>query len=153
MTQSAHVFIFNPLLVALGAVCCNIVIHALFIAVIVRELRRDLQLGRLGPRYWANLAFVAGATVLVFAAHLAEIAVWALILLVCGEFSNFAAAFYHSASSYTTLGDGLIISAKWRLMDPLEAADGMVMFGVSTAVVFAVVQLLIQTRLGLVDHQ
>jgi hypothetical protein len=37
-------------------------------------------------------------------------------------------------------------------MDPLEAANGMVMFGVSTAVVFAVVQRLIQTRLGPIDH-
>jgi hypothetical protein len=152
MTHSGYVFILNPLLVALGAVCCNIVIHALFIGVIVRELRRDLLSGRLGPRYSANLTFVAVATLMVFAAHLVEIAVWALAFLGCGQFSHFSAAFYHSASSYTTLGDGLLMAPEWRLMDPLEAANGMVMFGVSTAMVFAVVQRLIQTRLGPIDH-
>jgi Ion channel len=149
MTQSGYVSMFAPLLVALGTVCCTVVMHALVIGVIVMELRRDLRVGRLGKRYWANLTFVAGATLLAFVAHLAEIALWALVFLVCGEFSNFSAAFYHSGTNYTTLGYGdVIMSARWRLMGPLEAADGMLMFGVSTAVIFAVVQRLIQTRLG-----
>lgn len=34
----------------------------------------------------------------------------------------------------------------WRLFGPLEAADGMLMFGVSTAMIFAVIQGLIQAR-------
>jgi hypothetical protein len=152
MTQSDSVFILKPLIVALGAVCCNIAIHALVIGVIVRRVRRDLQLGRLGPRLWMNLGFAAVATLLVFSAHLAEIAVWALALLGCGQFSHFSAAFYHSAASFTSLGDNVVMSREWRLMDPLETADGMVMFGVSTAVIFAVVHLLIQTRLGPIDQ-
>jgi hypothetical protein len=152
MTQSGEVFVLNPLIVSLGAVCCNIAIHALVIGVIVRQVRRDLQLGRLGPRLWVNLGFVAVATLLVFSAHLAEIAVWALAFLGCGQFTHFSAAFYHSAASFTSLGDNVVMSREWRLMDPLETADGMVMFGVSTAVIFAVVHLLIQTRLGPIEQ-
>jgi len=38
------------------------------------------------------------------------------------------------------------------LLGPLEAADGMLMFGVSTAMIFAVIQRLIQTRYGAVDR-
>jgi hypothetical protein len=34
----------------------------------------------------------------------------------------------------------------WRLLGPLEAATGMLMFGVSTAVIFAVMQRLIYER-------
>jgi hypothetical protein len=51
--------------------------------------------------------------------------------------------------NYTTLGDSdNLMSPSWRLLAPLEAANGMLMFGVSTAMLFAVIQRLIQTRLG-----
>lgn len=73
---------------------------------------------------------------------------------LCGEFRDFAAAFYHSAENYTSLGYGdVVMSAKWKLLGPLETADGMLMFGVSTAMIFAVVQRLIQTRYQLSDSR
>ncbi|MGA8553339.1 MAG: ion channel, partial [Candidatus Acidiferrales bacterium] len=69
--------------------------------------------------------------------------------VLCGEFSNFAAALYYSGATYTTLGDDtVVISARWRLLGPLEAADGVLMFGVTTAMIFAVIQRLVQARLG-----
>jgi hypothetical protein len=65
----------------------------------------------------------------------------------CGEFTQFATAFYHSSMNYTTLGYGdVVMSASWKLFGPLEAANGMLMFGVSTAMIFAVIQGLIQIR-------
>jgi hypothetical protein len=64
-----------------------------------------------------------------------------------GAFSHFADAFYNSAANYTTLGDStVVVSARWRLLGPLEASAGMLMFGVSTAVIFAVIQRLLQAR-------
>ena len=60
-----------------------------------------------------------------------EIGTWAAVFEVCGEFPDFAAAFYSSAENYTTLGYGdVVMSAAWKLSGPLEAADGMLMFGV-----------------------
>ena len=51
--------------------------------------------------------------------------------------------------NYTTLGDSdKVMSPSWRLLAPLEAGNGMLMFGVSTAMLFAIIQRLIQTRLG-----
>ena len=80
-------------------------------------------------------------------AHLIEIAIWAALFLVCGEFSDFGTAYYHSAVNYTTLGYGdMLMTPSWRMLGPLEAANGMLMFGVSTAIIFAVIQSLIQTR-------
>ena len=69
------------------------------------------------------------------------------MLVICGEFQEFANAFYHSAVNYTTLGYGdLLMAPFWRLLGPLEAANGALMFGVSTAMVFAVIQRLLQAR-------
>jgi len=67
--------------------------------------------------------------------------------MVCGEFHEFATAYYHSAGNYTTLGSGgLILSPKWRLLGPLEAANGILMFGVSTAMIFTLILRLTQAR-------
>jgi len=38
------------------------------------------------------------------------------------------------------------MTSSWKLLGPMEAADGMLMFGVSTAIIFAVIQRLIETR-------
>jgi hypothetical protein len=38
------------------------------------------------------------------------------------------------------------MSPSWKLLGPLEAADGALMFGVSTAMIFAVIQRLILER-------
>ena len=76
-----------------------------------------------------------------------EVAVWALLFMICGEFKDFGAAYYHSAVNYSTLGYGdVIMSSTWKLLGPLEAADGSLMFGVSTAMIFAVILRLLETR-------
>jgi hypothetical protein len=38
------------------------------------------------------------------------------------------------------------MSPAWRLLGPVEAANGMLMFGISTAMIFAVIQRLIEAR-------
>jgi hypothetical protein len=74
-------------------------------------------------------------------------ALWAALFMMCGEFSDFATAYYHSAVNYTSLGYGdIIMGSAWRLLGPLETADGMLLFGVSTAMIFAVIQRLVEAR-------
>ena len=71
---------------------------------------------------------------ILLAGHLAQMAVWTLAFVATGEFGTFAPAFYHSAVNYTTLGYGLVVSPRWRLLGPLEATSGTLAFGWSTAV-------------------
>jgi len=94
-----------------------------------------------------DLATVVLVVLFVFSAHLLEIALWTGLYIICGEFGDFGVAFYHSAVNYTTLGYGdIILTPSWRLLGPLEAADGMLLFGVSTAFAFTVMHSLVQTR-------
>ena len=94
-------------------------------------------------------AIVAVAISFALAAYLVEIGVWVLLFMICGEFLEFATAFDHSAVDYTTLGYGnVVMSPSWRLLGPLEAANGMPMFGVSTAMLFAVILRLLHARLS-----
>jgi hypothetical protein len=38
------------------------------------------------------------------------------------------------------------MTASWKFLGPLEAADGALMFGVSTAMIFAVIARLVQAK-------
>ena len=147
MTQTHRVAILIPLAVGASAVLCTIFIHALAVGATVNFIRREKRLGREGAGLWTNLAIVALAMSFLFLAHLIEIALWAVLFVICGEFQEFGTAYYHSAVNYTTLGYGdLIMSPSWKLLGPLEAADGTLMFGVSTAIIFAVIVRLVQAQ-------
>jgi len=136
-----------PSAVAACAIACSLFMHALSLSATVRFVRREKQLGLAGANFWADVAIVSLAILFALAAHLVDITVWGMLFIACGEFQEFGTAYYHSAVNYTTLGYGdLIMTPTWRLMGPLEAADGMLMFGVSTAIIFAVIQRLIQVR-------
>jgi hypothetical protein len=145
--QIHRITILIPLVVGACVVACTIFIHGLAVIATVSFVRRENNRGLTGRSFWIDLAVVAQAMFFALVAHLAEIALWAVLFVICGEFSEFGTAYYHSAVNYTTLGYGdLIMSPSWRLLGPLEAADGCFMFGVSTAIVFAVVQMLIHRR-------
>jgi hypothetical protein len=141
------VAIWIPLAVGGSALAVTILIHALAVNATVNFVRHEVRVGRAGARFWTDVAIVVATIVFALAAHLVEIAVWALLFVVCGEFPTFATACYHSAVNYTTLGYGdIVMTASWKFLGPLEAANGMLLFGVSTALVFAVIQRVVQTR-------
>src|SRR4030095_7412059 len=92
---------------------------------------------------------ITGATLVLLAAHVVAIGAWGVVFSLCGEFSQLTRAVYHSGMNYTTLGDSdKVMSPSWRFLAPLEAANGMLMFGVSTTMLFAVIQRLMQIRRG-----
>jgi hypothetical protein len=147
MMQAARIPILAPLVVGAIAFACTILIHAIPLSATVNFVRREKSLGRVGKGFWSDMAIVARAISFATVAHLIEIALWAVVFLICGEFQAFGIAYYHSAENYTTLGYGdLVMSPAWRLLGPLEAANGMLMFGVTTAMIFAVIQRLIEAR-------
>jgi hypothetical protein len=153
MTPSARdVTIFAPLIVALPTILATIVIHGLALLGVVHFVRHERRLGRAGVRFWRDLIIVSGVTLLALLAHLIDISIWALVFELCGEFPHLSMAVYHSAVNYTSLGYGdVVMSAAWRFLGPLETADGMLMFGVSTAMIFTVIARLVQTRFKLED--
>jgi hypothetical protein len=147
MTQIHGVVISRPLAVGSVAVLCTIFIHALAIGAIVNCFRYERKRGRTGAGLLVDLPILVLTIVFAFVAHLIEITLWAALFVICGEFKDFAGAYYHSAVNYSTLGYGdVIMSPSWKLLGPLEAANGALMFGVSTAMIFAVIQRLVLAR-------
>lgn len=135
------------LIVGLAVCAVSVALQAVAVASIVR-LTAPLLAGRyVGVRFWADVAFMTVLVLIVLASVLAQLALWAAVFVGCGEFPRFGPAFYHSAVNFTSLGYGdVIMSDDWKLLGPLEAADGILMFSLSGALLFAVMSRLIGRR-------
>ena len=90
---------------------------------------------------WFRTVVAGRALLVITVAQLVEIAAWVPLFHACGEFDDLPAAFRHSARE---LHDVRLLSPAWKILGPLEADAGTLMFGVSTAVLFAVIQTLIR---------
>lgn len=146
-TLIPRIAILKPLAVSVCTVSCTVLIHALAVLATVQLVRLEKKLGRMGRVLWLDILIVWRAIAIALVAHLIEIAVWATVFEFCGEFQEFSTAFYHSAVNYTTLGYGdLLMTPSWRMLGPLEAANGMLLFGVTTAMIFALIQDLVQRK-------
>jgi len=147
MTQIHRIPVLIPLAAGIITFACTIFVHVLPLGATVTIVRHEKRIGWTGTTFWSNFAIVALVILLALVAHLIEIAFWAVLFVICGEFHDFGTAYYHSAVNYTTLGYGdVIMSPAWRLLGPLEAANGILMFGVSTAMIFTLILRLTQAR-------
>jgi carbon starvation protein CstA len=135
--------------VGLAALLVSVLAHSAATGLIVNLVAGLLRRGYAGRSVGKNLVIVLVVTLIATAGHLAQVAIWAATFLACGEFGRFDDAFYHSAVNYTTLGYGdIVMSPRWRLLGPIEALNGVLLFGVSTALMFTVISRLIEHRLG-----
>jgi hypothetical protein len=108
----------------------------------------------LGTRLWLetrNLGFwhviliaisgIGAVGLLLAVLHGIEAAIWAAAYVWLGALGSLNDAVLYSLDSMTTRGaSGLTLEPHWQLMGALEAANGMLLFGISTAFIFAEMQ-------------
>ncbi|MGB6186988.1 MAG: ion channel [Aeromonas molluscorum] len=87
--------------------------------------------------------------VLLMLGNFVQITLWGVLFLTLGEFDQLYEAIYHSGVNFTSLGYGdIVMSPHWKMLGPLEAANGVLMFGMTGAALMAVLQALIKTQIG-----
>ncbi|MGX1170671.1 hypothetical protein AB7M16_006937 [Bradyrhizobium sp. USDA 372] len=128
----------------------NIGIHALVTVVAVTIARSAVPRHTRQPRLHLMRVMIAVAVVLKVA-HMLEILTWAVTYHVVQAAAADADMLYFAFVNYTTLGYGDITPVReWRLIGPLTAMNGVLLFGWSAAILFEV---LLKTldRLGLTE--
>ena len=130
----------RQLLVGSAVSACNIVIHALIMVAVVSVARM------VGTKHtlhaWLFLIAVMVATVSVLMiGHASEVLVWALAYAIVNAAPSGTDLAYFAFVNYATLGYGDITPVEpWRLLGPITAMNGMLLFGWSTAVIFEVLR-------------
>jgi hypothetical protein len=127
-------------LVGTAVSVCNIAIHAMVMATVVRAAR--IAGDRARSRQSLQLIAIMIATVSVLmVAHLAEVLVWSLAYTIVRAAPPGTDLIYFAFVNYTTLGYGDVTPVeRWRLLGPMTAMNGVLLFGWSTAVIFEVLR-------------
>jgi hypothetical protein len=85
--------------------------------------------------------------IVLIAGNFLQIMIWGLLFILLGEFSELYEAVYHSAVNFSSLGYGDVVMTKpWKLLGPLEAGNGVLMFGLTGAALMAMLQQMIKAQ-------
>lgn len=130
----------QDLLVGLPVTVFCLALQGYFVGKGLRFYARYRRFRERRHSYWLDVAAMSIIMLLMLATNFVQMIIWAVLFLLIGEFNDFASALYHSGVNFSTLGYGdIVMSERWRLLGPLEASQGILMFGVSTAIMTAAV--------------
>jgi hypothetical protein len=112
---------------------------------ILRFRAEALHEHRSWTRQGAAIIFVVLGLMLM---HTTEVWLYAAAYLLVGAQHDLETAIYFSTSSFTTLGYGdVVLDRRWRLLGAIEGANGLLLFGWSTAFLVS-----ITSRVRMLEH-
>ncbi|ADO49758.1 ion channel [[Enterobacter] lignolyticus] len=127
-----------PLLMGMPVILCNMLLQSL---ASVWSIRFYIKHFHHKEGAIAGVLALFGIITIVLFGNLLQILLWGVLFLWLGEFNTLKEAVYHSGVNFATLGYGdIVMSAKWKLLGPLEAVNGALMIGLSGASMLAVLQ-------------
>ena len=128
----------------LSLIALTIAIHVtgmVMMAIGALRIRLRVEMMNLGLRQVIPIVIggVGAVGLLLAVLYGIEAAIWAAAYVWLGALASPNDAILYSLDSMTTRGaSGLRLEPHWRIMGALEAANGMLLFGISTAYIFAV---------------
>jgi hypothetical protein len=127
-------------LVGGGVSVINITIHALVMTIVVRVAQTASVKKISRPSLFLTAVMIPTVSVLMVT-HALEVIVWSLAYLIVDAAPADANLVYFAFVNYTTLGYGDVVPVeRWRLLGPMTAMNGVLLFGWSTAVIFEVLR-------------
>ena len=137
-----------PLAFGTGVMVLNLGVQILAVVFLVRYFTRRIGTGAFKPTLLNEAWVLSVVMAVLLIGHILQIATWALLFGWLGEFEDFATAFYHSTVNFTSLGYGdIVMSESRRLLGALEAANGVLMFGLSAGLILSVMHRLFSRRM------
>jgi hypothetical protein len=132
---------YGQLLLGMLLIMATVLVHGMSLGYLIRFL------DRIWPTFNTNFPrngtplFLSVTVLGIFLAHILEIWIWAVVFLWTGEVQNLESALYFSTVTFTTVGYGdVTLSEQWRLLGSVESANGMLLFGWSTAFIFEIMR-------------
>ena len=128
----------------LGMMVLTIIIHALFMVGGAKAAKwQRTRFGDVGKET-GKAVLLSALTVWMFLAIVLEAWLWALLYLfdpLVTARPDRDTAFYFSMVTFTTRGFGeVVLSGPWRMLASIQAANGVIIFGWTTALIFYFIQ-------------
>ena len=139
--------IVTTFLVGLPAMLLCLAVQAAVAFWCVRYYVRVAETAPPGSGFVAGIGPLLVAMVAMMVGTFVQIALWGALFLWLGEFKELYEAVYHSAVNFASLGYGdIVMSKSWKMLGPLEAINGVLMLGMSSAALMAILQHLIHAQ-------
>jgi hypothetical protein len=136
----------RQLLLGGGISLGNIAIHAIVMATVVTTARNALKWDRRQSHAWLAAIMVATVGVLMVA-QVAEVMTWSVAYAIVDVVPAGTDVLYFAFVNDTTLGYGDVVPVeRWRLLGPMAAMNGVLVFGWSTAVIVEVLRQAMRSR-------
>ena len=137
----------TDLLLGFGTIVLCMVVQCIVVSVLLRSLF-ELQLRQLiGTTIVSQSILLIVVLLILMTGVFIQTAIWSGLFVAFGEFDDINTAFYHSVVNFTTLGYGdVVMRAERRLWGALEAANGVLMLGLSTSVLYSVVKAMMSRK-------
>lgn len=124
---------FGSVLVATVMVAVTVVIHYFGLVLLLKLLRGRPRREKKTPLFSQGEAILFIVFCLM-ALHTVEIWSYAGLYLLAGALPDLETAVYFSTASFTTVGYGdIVLEPDWRIIGAIESANGLLLFGWSTA--------------------
>jgi hypothetical protein len=137
------------LAVGIIAMTACLAIQAGALVLAARHVERAAQPRHSARPGWVMFLQFAILLVVLMLGNVVQFAIWALLYRAFGAIDDIETALYFSGVTFTTLGYGdVLLTGRIRLLAPLEAANGVMMFGITTATFISVVQRAITRRMA-----
>lgn len=128
----------------------NLGIQVMAVSILIRYFTNRFEAGELKPTFANDAKVLSVVMGVLMVGHFFMFATWSLLFMWLGEFEDFATAFYHSTVNFTSLGYGdIVMSEERRLLGALEAANGVLMFGLTAGAILSVMNGLFTRRKAL----
>ena len=125
---------FIQILIGSVLITATVLIEAALIGCAVIALQRYGRWLVAGNRVVKLSGTLAAITLWLLVALSIAVWLWAVTFLVLGLFETLEASLYFAVVSFTTLGFGdVILEQEWRLLSGFVAANGFILFSLSTA--------------------
>ena len=130
---------------SLPLIVVTVVFHVIGLVFINERVIRARRL--LARRRSFLVGILGAATLVAIILHAVEAAIWAVVYLALGALPDGKSAVLYSLSAMTTYGhEHFDLANHWQLMGSLEALDGMILFGLTTAFLYGMIRELLAAR-------
>ena len=139
---------FWELIIAFSIVAVCLVLHVASIVLMAGWLVDQRAKRAESLRAVGYMVLLIATFSLIIVLHVIETAIWATFYYSRGLFPDFETSLYFSITTYTTIGFGDVVMPRaWRMLGGIEGISGVLLCGLSTAFVFAILNALFQMRL------
>ena len=132
------------LIISIGMIGLTVGIHTLGAAIWLKHLGQRFEFYASVKQPPHLFRGILSTAIVLLMLHVLEAFLWALLYVLLpaqAGLKNLHEALYFSLVTFTTLGYGdVTIHVKWQLLTGIEGMVGIVVFGMTTALLFAVIQ-------------